>query len=392
MKKGMKIYMEDNLCTILKLVFNKIQKFLLLNGQIIVDNPEKAELMIIGTCAAFDADEERSIEIASRIQSFSKPIYVYGCMVSVSPNKLKKLKLKNLFSSWNAQQLAESIIMKPKISWDSIDLPTEFRIKNDYRIYNSKKHFVGISTGCAFNCSYCPHKIGAGNIVSRPVNEILNQIKFLINREPQTIVLTGTDVACYGQDINTSFSLLLEKILKILPDKTSLHIAQFNPQGLYFDFDTLIKCCQDNRITDFQLPIQTASERLLKLMNRKYFINDIQKFITEVKKKNTNIMFRTDLMVGFPTEVEEDLVKSIEFVVKYFGEAAVYGFELKNKTPIASYNLPFFNEGLIKKKVDYALKKIKQSGLLVHSGGQDISSLNFNDQIKEKIIKNNKKI
>ena len=62
--------MEDNFCTILKLVFNKMQKFFLLNGQTIVYNPEEAEIMVIGTCAAFEADELRSVKIASKIKKF----------------------------------------------------------------------------------------------------------------------------------------------------------------------------------------------------------------------------------------------------------------------------------------------------------------------------------
>lgn len=375
--------MEDNLCTIFKLVFHKMQRFFLLNGQTIVNNPEEAELIVIGTCAAFDADETRSAELASKIKIFNKPVYVYGCMTSVNPGKLK---LKNLFPSWDAQLLVESIVAKPKASWDSIDLPTEFRIKSDYRVYNLKKNFVGISTGCAFECSYCPHKIGAGNIISRPVNKILDQVKYLINNGSQTIVITGTDVACYGKDIGISFPSLLERILKISPKKIQFHIAQFNPQGFYLGFKKLIRCCQDERVTDFQLPIQTTSERLLMMMNRYYSIEDIRKFIIAVKKKNKNIVFRTDLIVGFPTETEEEFIKSIEFVVRYFDEIAVYGFELKRKTLIASYNLPLFNKSLIKKRVKYALQRIKHEGLLAHSGGQDVCSLCYNDQDKEKII------
>lgn len=374
--------MEDNLCTVLKLVFHKMQNFFLLNGHAVVNNPEKSDLMIIGTCAAFDADEMRSLKIVSKAKKFNKPIYAYGCMTRVNP---KKLKLKNLFYSWNAKELAENIVKKPIVSWDSIDMPAEFRVKSDYRIYNPEKYFVGVSTGCAFDCSYCPHKLGVGDIVSRPINKILNQIKYLAKGKARKIVLTGTDVACYGKDIKTSFACLFEKILDASPHKIKFYVAQFNPQGIYFGFDKLVKCSQDNRVVDFQLPIQTSSSRLLKLMNRNYSINDVYKFISMVKEKNKNIMFRTDLMVGFPTETEKELNESINFAVKCFDEVAIYSFEFKKNTPIASYNLPLFSDSLIKKRLEYSKNKIKEKGILVHSGGQDIKSLHINDNIKEEI-------
>lgn len=381
-KNNMKIYMEDNMCTIFKLVFHKMQKFLVLNGQTIVEEPENADLIITGVCAAFEADESRSVRIVSKMKKSMKPIYGFGCMTRINPDRLK---LKSIFASWEGQKLVETIVKNPKIGWGSIDLPTDFRNKNDYRVYNSKRHFVGISTGCAFWCSYCPHKLGVGKIVSRPEKEILNQIKTLIESGAETIVLTGTDVACYGQDIGTSFPLLLEKILNIVPQKIEVHIAQFNPQGLRFDFEKLIKACQDKRVTDFQLPVQTASKRILKLMNRYYSMKEVRKFIVKVKKKNTNIRFRTDLIIGFPTETEANFRKTVGFVIKHFDEVAAYAFELKRNTPLVSYNLPLLNKSLIITRLNKALKVIRREGLLAHSGGQDIFSLICNDQVKEKI-------
>jgi len=372
--------MKDNFCTIYKLVFNRMQQFFIKNGQTMVYDPVDADIVIAGLCAAFDADEERSLKIISDVAKTKKPMYVYGCLCKVSPEKIKHGKI---FYSWNQKDLVESIVKEPKVSWDSVILPTQFRTKEDYRVCNPKKQFVGISTGCSFTCSYCPHKIGSGEIVSRPQDEILMQIKSLIEGGVGTIVLTGTDTACYGIDIGINFPLLLENVLKISDNTLRYHIAQFNPEGLSFNFQKLISCCSDERVTDMQLPVQTSSERLLKIMHRSYPLDCVQEFIESVRKENRNIMFRTDLLAGFPTEAEDELEQSIDFVIRNFDEIAVYGYEYKKNTPIAAYGLPFFGEDEINRRANYTIERISTAGKIVHSGGQNILTLFKADEKKE---------
>ncbi len=381
--------MKDNFCTIYKLIFNKIQTFFILNNQIIVQNQNDADIIIIGVCAAFNADEERSLSLIYNDNNSKKhiPIYVYGCLSKVNPEKIKeKFNDAIFFNSWDQRILVESIVNDPKISYDSVTLPSELRTKEDYRIFNPKKHFVGISYGCSFNCSYCPHKIGAGEIVSREKDEILTQIKNLIEKGAEEIILTGTDTACYGIDINSNFSELLDCILKISEGfKVNYHIAQFNPEGLNINFQELVLCCTNKKVIDIQLPIQTSSERLLKLMYRNYSLNYIQKFIKLIREKNKNIMFRTDLIVGFPTETKDELDESIKFAIENFDEICVYGYEYKKNTPISSFHITFFDENEIKKRVKYAIEKISHTKKIIHCGGQDISSLIKADLKKESL-------
>jgi tRNA A37 methylthiotransferase MiaB len=96
-------------------------------------------------------------------------------------------------------------------------------------------------------------------------------------------------------------------------------------------------------------------------------------------------MFRTDLMVGFPTESETELDNSINFVSDYFDEVAIYGFELKKNTPIARSCVNFFDDDEVKRRMEYARDKMHAAGLMVHSGGQLISTLIENDIKKEEI-------
>lgn len=291
------------------------------------------------------------------------------------------------YPSWDYQRLAEDLVPNPVIQWNAVPLPTNFRAREDYRVYNPKRHFVGISSGCSFACSYCPHKIGAGDIVSRLPSEIISTVQELIDDQAETIIITGTDTAAYGRDINYSFPRLAHDILGIPNNFTKFHIAQFNPEGLFDELSTMIDCCSNKLVADIQLPIQTTSVRLLQLMNRKYSPEGVKGFIEKVREMNTELMFRTDLMVGFPTETENELEDTIDFAIQYFDEIAVYAFEYKHCVPLASLNLHIFPPQEIQRRQDYARERLKSAGKLVHSGGQDIESLLLSDNTKETLRK-----
>ena len=378
-----KIYIKENMCTIYKLIFHKIQNVLEKNGYIVVDDPQESDICLAGLCAAFDADEKRSMEIVEEMEQADKPMYLYGCMITVNPADLRS---NCQFPSWKADKLVQELLHKENSCWDRETLPNDFRSVDDYRVYNPRKKFVGISSGCSFACSYCPHKIGAGNIVSFPEMEILNQIKAMKIKDTETIVITGTDTACYGVDIGLSFSILLCKILSIVPPHITIHISQFNPEGLFIakeDTDILLESFSCEIFEDIQLPIQTASLRLLQLMRRKYDMDELNSFLTRVKKRNPRLMLRTDLLVGFPTETYEDLDASIAFACKHYSEIAVYTFEMKSGTPIAKMNLPEFSEEEKEARRRYTVERARETGVLVHSGGQLLETLIQNDTVKE---------
>ena len=160
-----KIFINENMCTIYKLIFHKIQNILIKSGFELVNDSFDSDLCIAGVCAAFNADEDRSVEIVDNMLEAGKPVYAYGCMTQVSPDKLYSCRQ---FASWRPDYLIKELTNGDLALWHTEVLPNGFRYKSDYRVYNPKKRFLGISTGCSFECSYCPHKKGAGNIVSIP--------------------------------------------------------------------------------------------------------------------------------------------------------------------------------------------------------------------------------
>jgi len=379
------VYIEDNLCTAYKLELHSFQQCLVLNGCTITDSPEKADILVAGLCAAFEADEERSMDLMSRLGHFGKPLHFIGCLPRVQP---KLFKNTNKFFAWQHDKLIKEIVPEATVTMKSCSTPSEFRVKQDYRVYDPTRQFVCVSLGCAFECTYCPHKLGAGNLVSRSADEIVMQIKDLIEKGTTSIILTGIDTASYGMEINTTFPKLLRKILDVSPDQgITYNIAQFNPEGVNDaeNRQIMLECCSDPRVVDLQFPIQTSSSRLLKLMNRHYDMDALSIFLLEVKKNNPGIFLRTDCMIGFPTETEEESLATTQYIVKHFDEVAAYCYEEKQGTPITRTELKNLPHSVCTERKERVCETFTDNGLLVHSGGQDVNSLLKSDNLKQKM-------
>ena len=208
-----KIYMTQpqGMCTVLRLQMHKIYQALDNAGCVMVEGPEDADVSILGNCAAFDADENRSIKLIEKVKSMNKNVYSYGCMCNVNPESLKAAKL---FKVWEIEQLVNGITGGRGEFRKEEVLPDEFRLKEEYRVYDKSKRFLGITFGCPFECSYCPHQLGVGEPYSFPINEILSRIhEYNKSDMIRTLYITGTDTACYS-DAGKGFAELLELILK----------------------------------------------------------------------------------------------------------------------------------------------------------------------------------
>jgi tRNA A37 methylthiotransferase MiaB len=151
-------------------------------------------------------------------------------------------------------------------------------------------------------------------------------------------------------------------------------VSQFHPAGILKYYDRLLPLLQNQRVTDIQIPIQTTSDRLLKLMNRPPGTDKIGEFLREVKKKNQVAVLRTDIMIGFPSETMEELDETLNFVTEVFDEVAVYGFEMRKGLAVEKLMDQSFSKEEIERRVAYGAKIVEERGAMAHGGQQaDVS-------------------
>ncbi|RJF76750.1 radical SAM protein [Azospirillum cavernae] len=367
---------EDDMCTTQKLNLARVQTWLEANGGCVVSSPEEADRLLCMTCNGWSLLEQSSYD---RIQRYAKDhadkMIVMGCVNDAHPAKVAEI-----WSGPTVRTAAdrpysfggiEALFPEFKVRLADVPAQSVFRRKEDYRDYNLSKRFINIAEGCAFHCTFCTHKPGLGNRRSRPLDEILQQIAQCVEEGVRIINLMGMETALYGLDVDSDFSRLLKAVLEF-HDSYEVHVAQFNPTGIHRYYDALLPLFQNKRVTDVQLPIQTTSARLLKMMNRRDHSERVGSFMAAVRAANPRVVLRTDLIVGWPTETAEERQASLDFAGQHFDEIALYTIELSPDLPAWKYQDQAFPpktlEEIRRTSADYLNARYD---VVVHSGQQD---------------------
>jgi len=268
---------------------------------------EQADEIIINTCSVRQRAEDRIIGLLHNLAKkfVNKPnpkIILTGCMIHHGQRKLLK-----------SMPLVDEILPIMEVGF------------NQPIVRRDKHHaWVPISTGCNSFCSYCIVPFSRGREKSRPMNDILQEVKDLINQDYTEITLLGQNVNSYGlEKVNIGlrkqgkksptkppFVQLLEKICAFKQIKI-IRFMTANP----WDFsDALINCIAANLQIDryLHLPVQSGSNKILKLMNRGYTKKDYLTLINQIRQKIPNISIGTDIIVGFPTETKKDFQNTVD--------------------------------------------------------------------------------
>jgi MiaB/RimO family radical SAM methylthiotransferase len=373
------------MCTTLKLEVKRIHDYFLANDWTVTKDPEEADIVLCLTCSGWKKLEDTSFDRLQSLKHLGDRVVVVGCVGDNSPEEIAKVHNGTCIPTKMLDQIS-SLIPDPKIKLSDIPEPSTFKSKEDYRLYDLTKRFVNIAFGCSFSCSYCPHKIGLGKLRSRSVDDILNQINDLVSEDVRIVVLTGMETAMYGRDIGTTYPDLLRKVLEMNAD-FEIHVAQFNPLGIIKYHDELLPLFSNHKVTDIQIPIQTTNDRILKLMHRPHGTDRIGGFLTKVKEANQQVILRTDLMVGFPTETMEELEQSLEFASEIFDEVAVYGVEIRESLPVWKLKKSAFSEQEINRRIKFATDYIESKGTMAHGGQQSDIPLTEVEKRKESLRK-----
>tara|TARA_B100001248_G_scaffold259460_1_gene245532 strand:- start:42 stop:1238 length:1197 start_codon:yes stop_codon:yes gene_type:complete len=372
---------EDDMCTTQKLNLARVQKWIEKNKGSITEDPDLADFVLCQTCNGWSLLEDNSYE---RIKKFSKShkdkMIVMGCINDAHPEKLKKIWDGPTVRTKTDKPYSFSEIEKffPNFSHtlESIPAQSVFRRKEDYREFNLKKRFLNIAEGCSFNCSFCTHKPGLGERRSRPLDDILRQARNCIDDGAEILNLMGMETSLWGVEFGSSYPKLLEEVLK-LDKNIQVHVAQFQPTGIKRYYDDLLKLFSNKRVTDIQLPIQSTSQRIMRMMKRQELSQYVGPFMQELRKRNPRSVLRTDLIICWPTETAKERIDTLNFAGKYFDEIALYTIELSPDLPAWKYKKDALNEKDTEKirleSKNYLLTNFPN--VFVHSGQQDDDSM-----------------
>lgn len=319
-------------------------------GMIRVYNEELADIILLNTCAIRENAEDKVFGEIGNIKILKKNnknliIGVCGCMVQQTHIVDKIVSTYNqvdfMFGTHNIYRMLDIIEEVIRSKKRIVDVPSNsgdiIEIKEAKRIENHKA-FVNITYGCNKFCTYCIVPYTRGKERSRKKEDIFEEIKILLENGYKEVTLLGQNVNSYGNDLyeDYNFANLLEDCAKM--NIPRLRFTTSHP----FDFkDDMIDVIAkyDNIMKLIHLPVQSGSDKILQLMNRRYTVKSYLDLIDRIKAKIPNIALSTDIIVGFPNESNEEFEDTLKLIDKVqYDFAYTFIYSPREGTPAALIN------------------------------------------------------
>lgn len=371
-----------------------------------VAQTNEKNLIVFNSCAVTakaERDLRQSLKKARR-QNPDAKIVVTGCAAQIDPAKYAKMEEVNLvlgndekskaksydFSTLGADNNVDSgskasltnspkdVIHKDKIFFASKKNSTDFlkpeetaKIRvNDIMslketapqlvsyFENRTRAFLEIQNGCNHRCTFCIIPFGRGNSRSVAFGDIVTQVKKMLAKGHQEIVLTGVDISGYGSDLDVPITLtqMIRRLLKLVPELPRLRLSSIDVAEIDEDFLDLLK--NEPRLMPYlHLSLQSGDDLILKRMQRRHNRQELLDFCIKTRKIRPDITFGADIIAGFPTENEENFQNSLNLIKEAnIIFTHIFPYSKREGTPAAK--MPQISGKIIKERA----KMLRQAG------------------------------
>ncbi len=342
-------------------------------GYELTGNPAEASVIIVSACVVSGEKEEESLDEIGRVLKRRKAgaeIYVGGCVYGGLMERLlgaaDASALKPLASLRDAADIPEAGVgpaasgarfegtgFHPTVGvWRAVHrilrlvvglcdrvLPRSAgmprRFLNTTYAHAPGAYFIRLGSSCVNSCSYCVTKIARGEPYSRDIGSILDEARRALQSGHDHLVLVSDDFTSYGFGTGADYVALLRELFKAGPD-FSVTIYNFNPMNAVSRFDELLAAIPPGRVKCIHYVCQSGSDRILGLMNRSYTREEFVETARRLLDKDPGISLRTDIIVGFPGETEEDFRQSLMVVEELpFETMNISAYSARPGTPAA---------------------------------------------------------
>ena len=336
---------------------------------------EEADVIIVNTCGFIDSSKQESINKIIELGQLNKILIVCGCLVKRYKEQLEKeLPEVDLFIS-----IDEYPMMIEKIQEVITNKKLKGCLELKERVLSTEPYtaYLKISDGCNNCCTYCAIPLIRGSFKSVPINELIQQANIIKDQGVKELVVISQDTTRYGSDLgeeNGDIVTLLKELLKI-EEFSYIRLLYLYPDEISDELIELIG--KEERLTPyFDIPIQHASSKVLKMMNRRGDKEFLLNLFNKIKSKVPNAILRTTLIVGFPGESEEDFYELKEFVKEvkfnhlgtftYSREEGTKSYDYENQVP-EEIKVDRYNE-IMKIQKHISLMHNKKQVNKVHKG------------------------
>ena len=366
----MKIFLDTIGCRLNQAEIETLARQFRAAGHEIVPTATEADLAVVNTCSVTSqaaSDSRAAIRRARRLGA--KEVVATGCWATLEPEKAASLA---------GVERVVSNLQKDNLAADLLGLPQEFFELDPLArsplpgLHARTRAFIKVQDGCDNACTFCITSVARGTSRSRPMENVVADVRAALAGGAKEIVLTGVQLGAWGGDFPSPQHL--ERLVATLLKNTSvarLRLSSLEPWNLAADFFSL---WQDERLCrHLHLPLQSGSASVLKRMRRKTTPDSFAGLVQAARTAIPEAAITTDIIVGFPGETEAEFCETLEFVRSmHFAGGHVFTFSARPGTPAARMHAQVRHE--TRKERNAALREVLeesahayQSGFIGHS-------------------------
>ena len=320
-----------------------------LESEVMRDELAKADIhdaIIINTCAVTAEAERQARQTIRRLRK-DRPnarIIVTGCAAQLDPKKFASMpEVDRVVGN------AEKLRIETLLGDDGIHVTDIAQVKETaghlvQGLDGRTRAFVMVQQGCDNNCTFCIIPAARGPNRAAPLDQIIAQVQKLVTAGHKEVVLTGVDIAAYGEDIGlcdqngSGLSHVIRNLLKAVPDLQRLRLSSLDPARLDDEFFDLLKS-EPRLMGHLHLSLQAADDMVLTRMKRRHRVADITSLVKRAKDARPDIVFGADLIAGFPTETE-DMAETTYNNVKDWGFQYLHVFPYSKRPGTPAERMP----------------------------------------------------
>lgn len=314
-------------------------------GFVETDSADDADIIIINSCTVTGSGDSKSLYSVRKMRKIAPNaiIALTGCLPQAAPEIAAKIPEADIVAGTKDRrklpELVRSVIAERRhiVAIDQYGAHDEFELTRFEGAQDKTRAFVKIQDGCNQFCSYCIIPYARGRLRSKPIDALKDEISRLAQSGRREIVLVGINLAFYGVEFGLRLADAVEVCCKT-EGIERVRLGSLEPEMLS-DEDLRRLAALPELCPQFHLSLQSGSENTLKAMNRKYTAADYFTLTQKIRAAFPNASFTTDIMVGFPTETEEDFAESMRFAEK-IGFAKIHVFQYSPRTGTPAAKMP----------------------------------------------------
>jgi tRNA A37 methylthiotransferase MiaB len=389
------VYVYSGGCSSDNLDMQRVEDYCRANNYPITHNPQKADVIFVGTCTLSKEREDLTINKIQNLRSLNPDAEIVpaGCLVRQNPERMGEIHsglslATKTEADWSQlekilpgevpiAEIIDPILIRPHIDWRLIEefdafpvlkqrlekMPEDDRnavlekiftnkaldhkkiaeFYNEGKLsedemkelegYDEQAAILRIAKGCQGKCTYCAIKKSRGHLVSSKPDIVLDRFRGALKEGIKSFKLWADDIGAYGKDIGTDLASLLANILKE-KENFKLEVLAGNPKDFLESFDKLLPLLKDPRIRYFNITVQSGSEKVLKEMNRPVNVEKLINALKQLHEEIPDLIIRTHYMVGFPGETDVDFQETVRFMeeTKIY-KSLIFAFSPRPNTP-----------------------------------------------------------